>query len=266
MRYKSIRKAPVVPYAVFLLLFVVLPILIIVYYAFTDVQGNFSFEALVSFFTNTTKLDVLFVSLLIGFFNTLICLIIAFPLAYILANPRLNKNYVLVVLFVVPMWINFVLRTGAMKEMLSWIGINGGTHPIVTTMIGMAYNYLPFTVLPLYSTMLKLDRSQIEAAKDLGCNPVQAFTKNIIPQSMSGILAAGQMCFMPTMSSYVISDTLSDGRLMLFGNSIYLSFSQNDWNGGSFMSLVMLVIVFLSMILTKKFSSNSENSKGGASW
>lgn len=265
MNYKALRKTPVVPYAVFLLLFVILPILIIIYYAFTDAQGNFSFEALVSFFTNTTKLDVLFVSLLIGFANTAICLIIAFPLAYILSNPKLNKNSVLVVLFVVPMWINFVLRTGAMKEMLSWIGINGGTHPVVTTMIGMVYNYLPFTILPLYSTMLKLDHSQIEAAKDLGCNPIQAFTKNIIPQSMGGILAAGQMCFMPTMSSYVISDTLSDGRLMLFGNSIYLSFSQNDWNGGSFMSLVMLVIVFVSMLVTKKFTSNEER-KGGASW
>ena len=266
MRYKFARKAPVIPYAVFLVLFVILPILIIIYYAFTDAQGYFSFESLVEFFTNTTKLDVLFVSLLIGFFNTLLCLIIAFPLAYVLANPKLNNNYVLVILFVVPMWINFVLRTGAMKEMLSWIGINGGTHPITATMIGMVYNYLPFTILPLYSTMLKLDRSQIEAAKDLGCNPLQTFLKNIIPQALPGIVSAGMMCFMPTMSSYVISDTLSDGRIMLFGNSIYLSFSQLDWNGGSFMSLVMLVIVFLTMLFTRRFSRNTDPEREGASW
>ena len=169
-------------------------------------------------------------------------------------------------MFVMPMWINFVLRTGATRDVLSWMGINGGNHPYLATMIGMVYNYLPFTILPLYSTMLKLDRGQIEAAKDLGCNPIQTFTKNIIPQSMSGIIAGAQMVFMPTMSSYVISDTMSSGKIMLFGNSIQLSFANSNWNAGSFMSLIMLILVFLTMLLPKRFSTNGESFRGGAQW
>ena len=264
MKYKASRKALGIPYLIFMLLFVIIPIFFIIYYAFTDTKGNFTFDALVYFFSSTTKLSVLFVSLLVGFFNTLICILIGYPIAYLLANPKYNRNAILIMLFVLPMWINFVLRTYAMKDILSSIGIDAGTHPIFSTMIGMAYNYLPFTILPLYSTMLKLDRGQIEAAKDLGCNPIQTFTKNIIPQSMSGIIAGAQMVFMPTMSSYVISDTMSSGKIMLFGNSIQLA--NSNWNAGSFMSLIMLILVFLTMLLTKRFSTNGESLRGGASW
>ena len=128
-------------------------------------------------------------------------------------------------------------------------------------MIGMVSNYLPFTILPLYSTMLKLDQSQIEAASDLGCNPFQVFTKSIIPQTIPGIVSAAMMVFMPTMSSYVISDTLSEGKITLFGNSIYLSFTNSDWNGGSFMALVMLIIVFISMIFSHKFDRNNQEGR-----
>ena len=132
-------------------------------------------------------------------------------------------------------------------------------------MVGMVINYIPFTILPLYSTLLKLDKSQIEAARDLGCNNFQTFTKAIIPQAMPGIISASMMVFMPTISSYVISDTLSEGKIMLFGNSIYLSFSSSNWNDGSFMSLIMLVIIFVVMCATKKFQGN-DSEKGGASW
>lgn len=249
-----------------MILFVILPILIIVYYAFTDSDGYFTWAAVISFFTSTTKLSILFVSLLVGLFNTLICLIIAYPVAYILANPRLNRNAILVTLFVIPMWINFVLRTGATRDLLGAMGLNGGDHPVVSTLIGMAYNYLPFAVLPLYSTMLKIDQGQVEAAKDLGCNPVQVFTKNIIPQSMPGIVAASQMCFMPTMSSYVIADTMSEGKVMIFGNAIYTSFSLSDWNNGSFMALIMLIIIFVSMLVTKKFTRADSYVRGGGLW
>ena len=266
MKLRFSRKSLAVPYVLFLVLFVILPILIIVYYAFTDANGNFTFSAFVSFFTDPNKLSVLFTSLLMGLANTAICLLISYPIAYILANPRLNKNAILVTLFVVPMWINFVLRTGATRDLLAAIGLNGGEHPLTATMIGMAYNYMPFTVLPLYSTMLKLDKAQVEAAKDLGCNPTQVFYKNIIPQTIPGIVSAAQMTFMPTMSSYVISDTMSEGKLMLFGNSIYLSFSLSDWNSGSFMSLVMLVIIFVSMLATRKFTRNEAYVRGGGLW
>ena len=269
MSYKTFRKSLALPFVLFLLLFVLIPILFIIFYAFTDADGNFTWEAIVSFFTSTTKLNVLLVSLLIGVFNTVLCLLISFPLAYLLANPKINKNYVLVMLFVMPMWINFVLRTGALRELLSiilkWFGTTTGQHPLLCTMVGMVINYIPFTILPLYSTMLKLDHSQIEAAEDLGCNPLKTFTRSIIPQAMPGIISASMMVFMPTISSYVISDTLSEGKIMLFGNSIYLSFSNSDWNSGSFMSLIMLIIIFALMMATKKFQRTSEE-QGGGSW
>lgn len=269
MRYKAARKALMIPFALFLVLFVLIPILFIVYYAFTDANGNFTLDAFVSFFTSTTKLNVLLVSILIGLFNTILCLLLGFPLAYLLSNPKINRNYALVMLFVMPMWINFVLRTGALRDLLSLIlrsmGTSTGQHPLFCTMIGMVLNYLPFTILPLYSTMLSLDNSQIEAAKDLGCNPFQTFVKSIIPQVIPGLVSASMMVFMPTISSYVISDTLSEGKIMLFGNSIYLSFASSDWNSGSFMSLIMLVIIFIAMFVTRKFQGN-EDEKRGASW
>ena len=168
-------------------------------------------------------------------------------------------------LFVMPMWINFVLRTGATRDVLSWLGINGGNYPYLATMIGLVYNYLPFTILPLYTTMLKLDRSQLEAAADLGANPFHVFIDSVLPQSVPGIVSAAEMVFMPTMSTYVISDTLSEGKITLFGNIIYLNFSQSQWNEGSFMALIMLILVGISMFLTRNIDKD-ETRQGGALW
>jgi spermidine/putrescine transport system permease protein len=164
------------------------------------------------------------------------------------------------------MWINFVVRTLATRDLLTWIGINGGTSPYLATLIGMVYNYLPFVILPLYTTMLKLDKYQIEAAADLGASPVRVFFLSILPQSIPGIVSACMMTFMPTMSSYVISDTLSEGKITLFGNYIYLNFTTSAWNDGSFMATIMLVIIFVSMILTNSFSSSKEENTRGSIW
>lgn len=258
------RKYLCIPYTVFLVLFIIIPIVLIVYYAFSDDTGAFSFDALVGFFTTWTKINVLFISIFIALQTTLICLIIGYPLAYFLADKKVNKNVVLVTLFIAPMWINFVLRTGATRDLLTWMNINGGNYPYLATLIGMVYNYLPFVILPLYTTMLKLDKSQIEASYDLGANPFQTFIKNILPQSLPGIVSAVTMTFMPTMSSYVISDTLSEGKITLLGNYIYLDFSNTAWNDGSFMALIMLVIVGISMLFTK--NNEKVDGKGGASW
>lgn len=252
------RKYLCIPYFVFLVLFIVLPILIIIFYAFTNKNGFFTFDEVVNFFTSPTKLSILLNSVFVALQTTLICLIIGYPLAYFLADKKINKNAVLVTLFIMPMWINFVLRTGATRDLLTFLNVNGGEHPYLATLIGMVYNYLPFTILPLYTTMIKLDKSQIEACYDLGANSFQVFTKNIIPQSLPGIVSAATMVFMPTMSSYVISDTLSEGKITLFGNSIYISFSNSQWNTGSFLALIMLVIIFLSMLVTGKFGKEKE--------
>jgi len=260
------RKYLAIPYAVFLVLFVIVPILLIFFYAFTDSNGRPSFDAAKDFFTSASKWSVLFTSLFIGVQNTIICLLIGYPIAYILSNKKLNKNGVMVMLFVMPMWINFVLRTGATRDLLSWLGIDGGNHPWPATLIGMVYNYLPFTILPLYTTMLKLDKSQIEAAGDLGANGFQVFTKSILPQSLPGIISASEMVFMPTMSSYVISDTLSEGKITLFGNSIYFNFSNSLWNEGSFMAVVMLAIIGITMLVTKNGSKDGTAARGGGLW
>lgn len=255
------RKYLCIPYFIYLILFIIIPIILIVFYAFTNKQGFFSLDAFIEFFTSRTKISILLNSVFIAVQTTLICLLIGYPIAYFLANKKYNKNGVLVTLFIMPMWINFVLRTGATRDLLTWLGINGGRMPYFATLVGMVYNYLPFTILPLYTTMIKLDKSQIEAAIDLGCNSRQVFFKNIIPQSVPGIISAATMVFMPTMSSYVISDTLSEGKITLFGNSIYISFSNNQWNTGSFLALIMLIIIFLTMLVTKKFS-NEEDARG----
>ena len=267
------RKYLSIPYIVFLVLFIIVPIGIVMFYAFTYEYTNpvtgvkyisASGEAFLNFFTSWSKWNVLFVSLFIATLTTLICLLIGFPLAYFLADKKVNKNAVFVTLFIAPMWINFVLRTGATRDLLTWMGINGGNHPYIATLIGMVQNYLPFVILPLYTTMLKLDKSQIEAARDLGANPTQVFVKNILPQALPGIVSACLMTFMPTMSSYVISDVLSEGKITLFGNYIELEFTNKAWHDGSFMALIMLVFIGLTMLISQK--SSKEGKKEGGSW
>lgn len=263
MKFSLQRKQLCIPYFIFLILFVVIPILFIVFYAFTDSSGNFSFDSLVGFFTSTNKINVLIQSLLFSVINTIVCLVVGYPIAYILASSKAKFNYVVVMLFVMPMWINFVLRTGATRDVLTWIGLNGGEHPYIATFVGLFYNYLPFVILPLYSTMLKLDKAQMEAASDLGCNRFQVFTKSIFPQTILGVVSAAQMVFMPTMSSYVIPETLSEGKIILFGNSIYLGFSNNQWNSASFMAIIMLAIVCISMLVTRNYTEKDQ--EGGSS-
>lgn len=249
----NFKKSLAIPYVMFLILFIILPILLIVYYAFTNSVGQFSFDAIANFFTSPGKANVLLVSIFIGLQTTLICLLIGFPIAYFLSNKNYNSNMMIVLLFIAPMWINFVLRTGATRDLFFWMGLNGGSSPFLMTIIGMVYNFLPFVILPLYSTMLKIDRSLIEASIDLGANPWQMFWKAIFPQTIPGLISAATMVFMPTMSSYVISDVLSEGNITLFGNLIHLSFSNSQWNQGSFLALIMLALVGLTMVFNRKF-------------
>lgn len=247
MKFRFQRKYFSIPYLIFMALFVIVPMFLIAYYAFSDATGAFSLEAAKKFFTDPAKFHVIMVSLFIAVQTTLICLIIGYPIAYFLASKKYNKNFVLVMLFIMPMWINFVLRTAATRDILFAIGLTGGSKPYAATLIGMVYNYLPFVILPLYSTMLKLDRSQMEAASDLGASPVRVFISNVIPQSLPGIISAITMTLMPVMSSYVISDALSEGNIMLIGNSIYLSFANSQWNNGSFTAFLLLILVLLTM-------------------
>ncbi len=261
MKFRFQRKYFSIPYIIFLSLFVIVPILLIIYYAFSDSTGALSIAAAAKFFSDTSKLQVILVSFFISVQTTLICLIIGYPLAYFLASKKYNKNAVLIMLFIMPMWINFVLRTTATRSILFAINLTGGNTPYLATLIGMVYNYLPFVILPLYTTMLKLDRSQIEAAADLGASPVQVFIKNIIPQSVPGIISAVTMTLVPVMSSYVISDALSEGNVTLIGNSIYLNFANYQWNSGSFMAFVLFILVVISMFMSR--GQSKAEARGG---
>ena len=259
MKFRFQRKYLSLPYILFFMFFIITPIVLIVFYAFTDkATGSFSFNNVIKFFNDETNINVLIISLTYAILNTVLCLLIGYPVAYFLADKKINKSAILVTLFIMPMWINFVIRTGATRDLLSWLNISGGTYPELATLIGLVYNYLPFTILPLYTTMLKMDRSQIEASKDLGANEAQTFTKVVIPLTMPGIISAATMVFMPTISSYVISDILSEYNVVLFGTYIDLYFNQNDWNFGSFMALIMLILILISVFISRKFSDEDE--------
>lgn len=264
MLKKFKRKHLAVPYAVFLVLFVLLPIMLIVYYALSDSSGKVSFVNFTKFFTNKNKIGLLSVSIIIGALNTIICLLIGYPVAAILAKKtkKSNRVSILVLLFVMPMWINFVLRTAATRDLLYWLKISGGNYPYLATMIGMVYNYLPFTILPLYASLLKRDQSLIEASYDLGANKVQTFFKTEIPLAMPGIISGAMMVFMPTMSSFVISDVMGERKIQLIGNTIQFNFDQMRWHEGSFIAFIMLLIIILSAYLTKGMKKE-ENIRGG---
>jgi spermidine/putrescine transport system permease protein len=170
-------------------------------------------------------------------------------------------------MFIMPMWINFVIRTWATADLLFWLGItnpNQGNSepnwPLAVT-IGLVYNFLPFVILPLYTTMLKMDKSQIEAAQDLGATPFQTFYKVIIPMSMPGIVAASTMVFMPTISSQVIPNILSKWNIILYGEAIARSYLNINRHIGSFMAFLMLLILGIVLLVSKRFTKKSQGQR-----
>ena len=254
------RKQLMIPYGVFLALFVVLPLLLIVFYAFTDTMGKFSFNNFISFFTSATTITTVIVSILIALATTAICLLLAYPVAYILANSKLNRGGTLLLLFIMPMWINFVLRAMAMKDLLTLIGVFGFNN-YLNTIIGMVYDYLPFMVLPLYTVLSKMDKSLVEASKDLGATGWQTFRKVTFPLSMPGIASGVTMVFMPTMTCYVISDTFGNGLVTIIGKLIDEQFTTfQNWNLGSAIAVVLLAIMLITMLVTGGFKS--EDARG----
>lgn len=260
--FRFSRKQLSIPYVLFLICFVLIPMFIILYYACTDAEGHFSFVNLVTFFQSKAKIVDLIRSFLLAFVNTALCLLIAYPLALILSNKKYNKSYIIVLMFLMPMWINFVLRTAATRDLLRWIGIDGGIYPYTASIIGLVYNYLPFMMLPLYSTMLKMDKNLIEASADLGAKPHQTFFKTIIPMTMPGIISGCTMVFMPTMSSYVIMNIMSENKIAILGNLIEDSFNLSSWNSGSFVALIMLLIIAITSFLTRNMEKD-DSVRGG---
>ncbi len=269
----NFRGSLVIPYGVFMVLFVVFPLLLIFYFAFTDAKGNFTLNNWSTIFSEPSNWKVIGLTFLVAAITTVICILIAYPIAYLLSNKKYNKNIVLVYIFLLPMWINFVIRTIGLKALVNGVsqGILGvdltASYPYVAIVIGMVYDYLPFAILPLYNQMLKMDKNQIEAAADLGANPAQVFVKNIIPMTIPGIVSACMMTFMPTMSSYVIANKMSENNVQITGNLIEQWFGPNvsaiSNHVGSTLSLVMLAIIGITLVIEKTVTRKDDSRKAG---
>jgi spermidine/putrescine transport system permease protein len=262
-KMKFSRKSLGIPYALFLLLFVVAPLVVLFYYAFTNGQGEPTLANFTGFFTNPNTLGTLCYSFAIALVTTVVCLLIAYPTAYILATGKLKNKSVLLMIFIMPMWINFSLRITALKEILTLIEGNLAFYPFLNAVIGMTYDFLPFMILPIYTTISKLDGSLIEAAKDLGADDISAFIKVILPLSVPGIVSGISMVFLPAMTNYVVLDMLYNSTYIM-GSLIGSYFSAYNWHGGSMIALILLGIICLFTLLTSGMEEKEERSRGGA--
>lgn len=260
-KFRFNRSQLCIPYAVFLILFVIAPLFVIVYYAFTNGQGQFTFSNFVSFFSSTNTLGTLLYSFALAIVTTLVCLVIAYPTAYILARGPFKKKYVLLLLFILPMWINFTLRITALKEILSFLEGNISAYPFLNSVVGMTFDFLPFMILPLYTSLLKLDKSLTEAASDLGANKFTVFLRVTLPLSVPGIISGVTMVLLPSMTNYVVLDMLYNSTYIM-GSLIGSYFSAYDWNNGSMISLVLLIIIFIVTLVTNRFSDKDAGNRG----
>lgn len=242
MNVQFSRKHLGLIYGVFLTMFVAAPLLVLVYYAFTDASGSISIANLENFFTDPNTLGTLCYSFGIAIVTTAVCLLIAYPVAFILARSDMKRKALVLMLFVMPMWINFTLRITALKEILSLLEGNLAFYPFLNTVIGMTYDFLPFMILPLYTTLSKLDKSLIEAAADLGADAKQTFIKVILPLSVPGIISGVLMVFLPAMTNYVVLDMLYNSTYIM-GSLIGSYFSAYDWHNGSMIALILLAII-----------------------
>ena len=256
------------PYLFWSASFVVIPLLVIVYYAFTSDEGTFTFSNLAQI-TTPENLKALGMSILLSFLSTAICLILAYPLAMILSQKQVNQTSFIVLIFILPMWMNFMLRILAWRLLLSNNGIVNaifqffgfGTVKMLNTqtavVFGMVYDFLPFMILPIYNSMARIKNDVIEAAKDLGASDAIILFKIIIPLTLSGIISGIIMVFVPALTSFVISDLLGGGKVLLIGNVIEQEFMQGtNWNLGSGLSVVLMIFVVASMALMNIFDKD----------
>lgn len=252
-RYKFKREDLMLPYAVFLVLFVLLPLFVIISYAFTNGSGDVSFENFIHFFQNEKTIGTLFYSVAIALLTTIFCLILGYPVAYILAKGEMFKEHSLLFLFVLPMWINFTLRITAMKEILTFFEGNLAYHPFFNTVLCMVYDFLPFMIQPLYNALTKLDDSMLEAAHDLGANKLQVMLKVVLPLSIPGIVSGVTMVFLPSMTNYVVLDLVYNSTYIM-GSLIGSYFSAYDWHNGSVISLVLLLIICIITFISNRLT------------
>lgn len=254
------RTAFSVPYLALSIVFVVVPLFIMLYYAFTSVDGKFVFSNFAHFFVRPNIMRVLGMSFLVALITTVGCLLLAYPLALALCSSTLNSKAILVMLFILPMWINSLLRTYAVKIVLYILEI---TNPWVAVTVGMIYDFFPFMLMPVYSVLSGMDKSLVEASQDLGASPLTTLVKVKLPLSLPGIVSGVLMVFMPTVSTFAISDILGDTSTYMFGNVIDQWFRNNGgWNIGSAYSFMLLILIALTVFIANKVT-NGKAEVGG---
>ena len=258
------------PYFFWAVAFILIPLAMVLYYGLTDVDGHLTYENLLAIGT-VENFKALCLSLLLSIVSTAICLLLAYPLAMILSGMKVNQTSFIVLIFILPMWMNFLLRTMAWQTLLEKNGVInqllGFLHlpsiQLINTpyaiILGMVYNFLPFMVLPLYNVLSKIDKDVIFAARDLGATELYTFRKIIFPLSLPGVVSGVIMVFVPALTTFVISNLLGGSKILLIGNVIEQEFTKgSNWNLGSGLSLVMMVFILISMVVTTKYDKDGQ--------
>ena len=257
------------PYLVWMVIFIVVPIIMVAFFAFTTSDGNFTIDNI----SNVGQYANIFVhSIWLALIATAICLVLSYPVAFYLSRMEKHKQGTMLMIVMLPMWMNFLLRTyawmtllgnnGIINYLLGLIGL--GPFKLINTsgavVLGMVYNYLPFMILPLYSVMQKIDKSVIEAARDLGCNPVKVMFRAIVPLSLPGIVSGITMVFVPAISTFIISRMLGGGSNLLIGDLIEMQFLGNAYDPhlGAAIALVLMVIILAIMTVMNQFSPDDQ--------
>ncbi len=266
-------RYPAFPYILFMTIFIVIPLIMVVYFAFTTSGGEFTLQNIIRV---KNYIPVTVKSLYLSLVATIICLVLGYPFAYIMARKTSNIRRTMFMLIMLPMWMNFLLRTyawmtilednGLINKLLAFMGL-GPVHMINTqgaVVLGMVYDYLPFMIVPLYTVLMKMDYSLIQAAQDLGGNPFQVFTKVILPLSLPGISTGITMVFIPCVSTFVISKMLGGGTELMIGDLIEMQFTGSTYNQnlGSAMAFVLMVIILICMGIMNQFDSADEEKEG----
>ena len=277
---KKINSILAYPYVIWSILFIIVPLFIVLYFSFTEMVGFDYVFSLKQYrrLLNPQYGKILIRSLKLAFTSTLLCLVIGYPVAYIISKMKSSKRGLLIMLFIVPMWMNFLLRTYAWLPILGKNGLvnnilgNFGLGPYEllynegTVLLGMVYNFLPFMILPIYTILDKMDADVIAAAEDLGANRFHIFYKIIFPLSLPGVMSGITMVFMPAVSTFIISNLLGGGNQKLIGNLIEQQFtSSSNWNFGSAISIIMMIVILISMSIMNKFS-DPDKEGGAAVW
>lgn len=263
------------PCTVWMVAFIIIPLLMVVYYGLTKREdGSFTLENL-KLIADPINRKALWLSLKLSVVSTVICVVLAYPLALMLRGMKVKSNSFIILIFMLPMWMNFLLRT------LAWLNIlenNGILNTLLKTLrlptlniintptaivLGMVYNFLPFMILPIYNTLVKIDENVLNAARDLGANGVQTFFKIIFPLSMPGVISGITMVFVPSLTTFVISNILGGSKVVLIGNVIEQQFQKlNNWNSGSGLSLVLMVFILISMAFVEREESGGKGAAG----